>query len=531
MRVITQDKLLHGLSLIILFLVAAFPALYHGIFRDALANADMDIVAVYQALLIIAGEPLVPNSHPGFAYFISLAGWLKVFDWLNLISVVDIESLKVSTNFNENFAQIIVAGRLFSIFLACIFTSLVYTSVWSFHPHRVQALLLCLALIIGGGGLPAQSVMMRTELPSMILVLSTGLAILRATRVNYTQSMGLLLLAGLFAHVAMMIKVQSIIVLIFFPLLAIIFGYQYRERVIPSPSNFLLSAVLVVALIISFPVIKFLVSTILPESYGIYQLFIFISVFVCALIYGFYNLHDVRHGIIGFSIVSIGFSLAFGGFFFFEDWWTIFSVFNFIEIMSVHLPLKGTMEYLDSSQVLAKALIQPQQDIFSKLANLKLRVGLGDFFAERLKYLDYPFAIFYIVVPACIPILILKNKFNEARIVSFLCLMTGMIVVIFWMGRGFFNFYYSIYVEVWMIIALAIVGKGLFPLTLTWKKNFYRLGQAIGLIVMVAIIGTNIRYRVLDVKAANPVVAKSACFIRGLTPLLYNKFDDYCGTG
>ena len=537
MRVANQDILLHCLSLTILFLFAAFPSFYHGIFRDALLNADMDIVSVYQALLIIAGEPLLPNSHTGYAYFISLAGWFKVFDWLNLISIVDLESLKGSSNFNQNFTQLIIAGRLFSVFLACVLAALVYAAVWSFYPSRVQALLLCIVLIAGGGGIPAQSVMMRTELPSMILIFSAALAIIRATRANYNQAIALLLLAGFLGHVSMMIKVQSIIVLIFLPLLAIVFGWQYRHRAVSAPSNLLLSVVLFATLIISFPMIKNFIDSIPAESLGVYQFFIAISVFFCALIYGFFNLHDVRHGIIGFSTITIGFSLAFGLFFIFEDWWTVFGVFNFLEIMSVHLTTITT----DPSQVL-KDINQPIQmeklsleelnfqNIFTKLSNIHVTIGIGEFLTERLRNLDYPFAIFYVVVPACIPILILKNKFNEALTVSFLCLMAGMIVVIFWMGRGFFNFYYSIYVEAWIIVALAIAMKGLLPLTLAWKKSFRFFGQAFVLIVMVAIIGINVRYRITDPKAANPVIEKSACFIRGLTPLFYKNFDEYCGT-
>ena len=56
----------HGPSLAVLFALAAFPPLYHGIARDALANADMDIFSVYQALLIIDGQPLLPHSHTGY---------------------------------------------------------------------------------------------------------------------------------------------------------------------------------------------------------------------------------------------------------------------------------------------------------------------------------------------------------------------------------------------------------------------------------------------------------------------------------
>ena len=57
------------------------------------------------------------------------------------------------------------------------------------------------------------------------------------------------------------------------------------------------------------------------------------------------------------------------------------------------------------------------------------------------------------------------------------------------------------------------------------------MGQVGMLVVIVTVVGVNVSYRLLDPHAANPIVAKSACFIRSLTPLFYTKFDGYCGTG
>ena len=82
-----------------------------------------------------------------------------------------------------------------------------------------------------------------------------------------------------------------------------------------------------------------------------------------------------------------------------------------------------------------------------------------------------------------------------------------------------------------MILAAAIVFKELIQISISWPK-YWLFTAKIGLLIfMVFLITINVRFRILDATTANPVVAKSACFVRGLTPLLYNKFDDYCGTG
>ena len=109
--------------------------------------------------------------------------------------------------------------------------------------------------------------------------------------------------------------------------------------------------------------------------------------------------------------------------------------------------------------------------------------------------------------------------------------MAGMIVAIFWAGRGFFNFYYSVYVEAWVILAAAIAVRELAPMTVSWPRHWLRTGQAGVLVVIVFVVAVNVRFRLLDPAAANPVVAKSACFIRVLTPLIHQRFNGYCAQG
>nr|MBC8339986.1 hypothetical protein [Alphaproteobacteria bacterium] len=45
-----------------------------------------------------------------------------------------------------------------------------------------------------------------------------------------------------------------------------------------------------------------------------------------------------------------------------------------------------------------------------------------------------------------------------------------------------------------------------------------------------AVVTLNVSFRLTDLSAANPTTPKSACFFRGLTPMIYDKFDAYCGT-
>jgi len=62
-------------------------------------------------------------------------------------------------------------------------------------------------------------------------------------------------------------------------------------------------------------------------------------------------------------------------------------------------------------------------------------------------------------------------------------------------------------------------------------KKWLCTGQASMLIVALLVMIVNIQFRLLESEAVNPVTANSVCFIRGLTPLFFENFDEYCGTG
>ncbi|NQV83942.1 MAG: hypothetical protein HQ494_08995 [Rhodospirillales bacterium] len=518
----------HALALAILFALCAFPSLYHGIARDVLANSDMDLVSVYQALLINAGQPLVPNAHTGYVYFLSLAGWFQVFDWLGMVSVHDMNGLLAATNFDTTYGALVIAGRWFSVVQAWILVGLVYGSIsillkkqsWGWW----ASLLLGAVFAIGGGGIAAQSVMLRTELSSMILIFAAALALMAAPRATLRRGCWLLGLSGFLIHAALMVKIQNVIVIIFLPLLPLVFGWWERRDLTKMPPQKLMWTVPVVAVILAAPVAVVFTGNLAPGSHGLYQGLIAIFVISCALIFGRWHLGAARYGVVGLGAVAIGFSLAYGLSFFNDNWWTTFSVVNFLEQMSLYSPAP------------AKAAASP--DGGGAIANVARSIASGfsmteviRFVTERLRNFDYPFAIFYILVPAGAFVLALQGKWEAATKAGFLCLMAGMIVAIFWVGRGFFNFYYSVYVETWVILAAAIVLRELAQMIAPWPRHWLRAGQAGMLILILAVVTVNVRFRLLDPAAANPIVAKSSCFIRGLTPLFYTNFDNYCAKG
>jgi len=507
----------HVPALAILFALCAFPSLYHGIARDVLANSDMDLVSVYQALLINSGQPLVPNPHTGYVYFLSLAVWFQVLDWLGLIVVHDMGGLLAVEDFDATYGALIVSGRWFSIFQAWVLVAIVYTGIRTLFDKqgkgRWAGLVLGAVFAVGGGGIAAQSVMLRTELSSMILILAAAMALVAAPKTTYRRGLLLLALSGFLVHAALMIKVQNIIVILFLPLLPLVFGWWERRSPVQSPPAALAWGIVAAAVVVAVPVAIGFLGALAPGSHGLYQGLIALFVIACAIIYGQLILGAARHGVIGIAAVAIGFFFAYGLSVFNDNWWTTFAVVNFLERMSLYSSATAQGGGGSGS---GGAI----GNVAKSIAGGFSIAEVSRFVTERLRNIDCPFAVFYALVPVCACVLALRGKWEAAVKAVYLCLMAGLIVAVFWVGRGFFNFLYAVYVETWVILAAAIVLQAMAP-------------RRLGLLALAGllVVTLNVSFRLMEPSAANQNPPKSACFIRGLTPLIYDKFDAYCGTG
>ncbi|MBL6948989.1 MAG: hypothetical protein ISR51_09975 [Rhodospirillales bacterium] len=503
-----------------------------------MANSDMDLLSVYEALLINAGQPIVPVALNGYGYFLPLAAWFQVFDWLGLVPVHDMPGLLASADFGTAYAALIKAGRWFSVFQAWILAGLMYVGVYALFENqggrRWAALLLSGLFAIGGGGLAAQSVMLRPELMATVLIFAAALALIAAPKATYNMGLWLLGLSGACIHVALMAKIQSVIVIMFLPLLPLVFGWwdRHRPTLVPPPRHRI--AVLAAAVVLGLPVAIVFAQSLASGSSGLYQALIGTFVIACALVYGLLNLGGAGHGVVGLGAVVIGFSLAYGLVLFNSNWWVTYSVVNFLELMSTYSPGGAVAAAAPGAGGLEGAASPHLSGTINKVAHSLIGgfsiTEITRFLTERLRNIDYPFAVFYLLVPAATVILAKLKKWEAAVKSGYLCLMAGLIVAVFWLGRGFFNFLYSVYVEVWVALAAAIVLRALASMATAWTLTARRLGLLAIAGLIAAVVTLNVSFRLTDLSAANPTTPKSACFFRGLTPMIYDKFDAYCGT-
>ena len=509
----------HIFSIAIFFALAAFPPVFHGIGRDMLANSDMDIVSVYQALMINAGQPMAPNPHTGYAYNVAMAGWLHLFSWFGLVPVVGIDGLLVASDFDTVLSELIVAGRWLSVFLAWLLVVLVYAGVYLLHRNRGHAFLLGVLFAIGGGGLASQSVMLRTELSSMLPLFAAAVLLIAAPRVSYGRALAILVVVGSCVHVALMAKVQGVFVAMFLPLFPIVFGWGIERGRVEKPSRNLVIGVLIAAAVTTVPVLAIFQQSLAEESFGIYQLVIAAYVLACALAYGRLYLGSAAHGVLGVSAVAIGFSSAYALNAVSVHSWTTFAIVNLIEHLAIQVP-----ELVENLSVQSRTLPSIARAVASGVSGSEI----DRFFSERLRNFDYPFMVLYLAVPAAALALAARRRFDAALKAGFLCAMAGLIVAVFWVARGHFIFFYSIYIEAWVILAAAVLLGEFAVLTDSPTSVRSRVERAVPLAICLFVVGLNVSFRLLDPAAANTRPPAAVCVIREETPLIHRRFDEFC---
>ncbi len=204
-----------------------------GLFYPFWWWSDQDLILGYQGLLLNAGLPQEYFDHTGYLYDLVLASWYSLLHWVGLLPVhalTEMPSAKDVPAFDAAWQQLIVAGRVLSLLLCGGFMWLYATLVrrligdWKIAVLAGMALALSSALIM-------HMRMMRTELLSgglTVIALFLLIFAARESRRQWLQPV-LLGLAALLATLAIITKVQAVLVLVTLPVIVIAFGRRPAE--------------------------------------------------------------------------------------------------------------------------------------------------------------------------------------------------------------------------------------------------------------------------------------------------------------
>lgn len=194
-------------------------------------NADQDLVLAYHGLLFNEGLPQEYFDHPGYTYFLVIAGWYKLLHALGLLPIVTVSGLPPGADVAATDAawqQLVEAGRALSAVLCGLFVVTVATLVRAvLDDDRKLGALAGLAFAFAVG-VAAQSRQMRTDLMSAWCAAAALLLVLAAVRRRPGPgALAMLAVAGACAALAVISKVQGIFPVLAIPVLALAFGRRH----------------------------------------------------------------------------------------------------------------------------------------------------------------------------------------------------------------------------------------------------------------------------------------------------------------
>jgi hypothetical protein len=490
------------LVIVILLFVAALP-IYHDITRNFLANSDMDVVLAYYAILVASDLPLEHFPHTAYLHVLIYGAVIWLADAFGWIATSQLDVISKSDKFEPYFSEIIVVGRALSIFLSVASAAIVWRIAKLLTANRWAALC-ALTLFAGSLGLGDQSSVIRTELPSMFFVLLGFWMLIIASQAIEWRTIVYIGFAAFFAYAALLVKVQAVFIVLFFPLLGLALANPDKDafrmpKIKPVVTIILLSIVLVT------PAAVGLLSQLPDNRYGIYQAIIMTYVFVAVVIYTRWRQISFVWAIIGIAGLLIG--LAAGEYLnLIKETWTGFAIFNFLEALSEY----GSNEGAGSTS----------ENIFSLP---------GHFLAFISRYLivqqeitkTYPFLLVFWTAIAGFAVMSFKRQWRLVGIVGVLLLMSFALPTVFSI-RGYL-YQYRIYAEIWTILAAVIVLA-----QFSNQKRCSTYAHMAMLFLCFAVSGVTVGYDLIKHAAANTREPVIVCPMIGHTPRIAHNLQPYC---
>jgi hypothetical protein len=203
-------------------------ALLYRLGRPYPFSADQDLVFVYEALRLGQGLPQQYLDHTGYLCFLLLSLWFKALNAVGLVAVARLDQLPPDgPTFHAALQGLTVAGRVWSAALATGLVLVMHAGLRRLAGNPRLALA-ATAAFATSEGLLGHALIMRTELLAALAVFAAFFLLLAWIRAPGRP--GLAAALGLAAAAALMAKMQTILLLLAFPVLALAFGERRAVR-------------------------------------------------------------------------------------------------------------------------------------------------------------------------------------------------------------------------------------------------------------------------------------------------------------
>jgi hypothetical protein len=211
-----------GLAAIVLGLAASF-----FLFGYALVywrNADMDLMVVYNALLLNDGKPRQFVDHPAYITILSVQLWFKLLHGLGLLDAWTLSSMPSNpAAFDAAMTSAVRAGRLLAWLTAtgCV---LIFAYLIRLILRDWRVALIATFAFAFSGGIAVHSRILRSELVAACPVFFALLILIAVgRRASVARPLAMALAAGL-CVLGMENKVQAVLLIAALPLLVLPFG-------------------------------------------------------------------------------------------------------------------------------------------------------------------------------------------------------------------------------------------------------------------------------------------------------------------
>lgn len=478
--------------------VVIFIPIYHDLYRHLPGHLDPELGLIYEALSFNEGEIFRFNPHGAFNQLVLLAQWFKFLNWMGVLEIFTVQPLVETKNFEVAYAQIVGAARILSVIYSLSLLGVVFGITLTLSRNAASAGL-AMFVVASGFGMQTQYTNVRSELPAMLFVLlSAWMLILAVRRVGYRSTLYTGLAAAA-AMVAAMFKLQAIIVLVFVPPLALCLALGVRGRKEPSePTNMALMGLIIFALLFGREAAAQWWEALNIGPFKLYEIGIPIYIAGSMVLYALVSRTSLKWTAVAAVAVTSGLSLSFYFVFVGYVWWEPFALVNFIEFMSFDITeVKETNSLTTWVKFLLDITMQ-NLDFFYLTDNITNKV--------------YVFQFNYILALIMAFWFLKIKKYNLLFLSLYLVLVATLIPILF--GARGYRFYYYIFAEPWIAIALGVGVSQWLVKSITFSPL---RASPIAIIVFAGtlVVGAyQVRYRALAPSTANSTdISHICCFV------------------
>src|SRR5664279_3648495 len=213
-----------GLAAIVAGLAASF--FLYGYALIYWRNADMDFMAIYNALALNSGKPQLFFDHTAYLTILSLKSWFQLLHGLGLLDAWSLSTMPPASDaaaFDAAMTQAVRAGRLLAFLIAtgCV---LIFAGLARLILRDWRVAMLATLAFAFSGGIAVHSRILRSELVAACPVIFALMILIAAGRSRSVARPLALAVAAALCVLGLENKVQAILLIAALPLLAIPFG-------------------------------------------------------------------------------------------------------------------------------------------------------------------------------------------------------------------------------------------------------------------------------------------------------------------